>query len=56
MPLFEATLVVVKLNQHGIEATFEEAFNIVGKGLSHARIMVRVADFPAAQAVLSENR
>lgn len=50
VPSFEGPLLVAHLADHGIEATAEDTFNLIGS-LSQVRILVREADFVAAQAV-----
>jgi hypothetical protein len=50
VPSFQGPLLVARLADHGIEATAEDSFNLIG-ALSEVRILVRHADFEAAQAV-----
>lgn len=52
VPQFEAPLVEANLASHGIDATVEDAFDVVKRTLSSSRILVRRADFSAAQEVL----
>lgn len=52
VPAFEGPLLVAELEEHGIEATSLEAFDLVTKSLTSVRILVRHADLDAAQAVL----
>jgi hypothetical protein len=51
--LFEGPLLVADLNDHGIDATMIESFNVVTKVASDARVLVRQADLPAALAVVA---
>ncbi len=52
VPSFEGPLLVADLEQHGIRAIGQEAFNVATRVASDARILVRRADLEAAQAVL----
>jgi hypothetical protein len=50
VPSFEGPLLVERLADHGIEATAEDSFNLIG-ALSQVRILVRHGDYEAAQVV-----
>ncbi len=52
VPQFEAPLVEADLASQGIEATVEDAFDLVTRTLSKSRILVRRADLLAAQEAL----
>lgn len=49
---FEAPLLVADLADHDIEATTQDAFDLVTKSLTNVRVLVRHGDLDAAQAVL----
>jgi hypothetical protein len=51
VPSFEGPLLVELLADHGIEATAEESFNLIG-ALSQVRVLVRQGDFEAAQVAI----
>jgi len=53
VPQFEAALIEASLNDHGIDSTVEDAFDLVTQTLSSSRILVRSADFAVAQQVLT---
>lgn len=53
VPLFEGPMVVSDLQDHGIEATALDSFNLATQVVSDVRILVARRDFDAAQTVLA---
>lgn len=53
VPQHEGPLMAADLEAHGIEATLEDAFDLVTRTLSSSRIMVRRIDLAAAQDVIT---
>lgn len=49
IPLFDATLLVERLREHGIEATCVESYNFASRSLSNGRIDVRRSQLADAQ-------
>lgn len=53
VPHFEAPLMVADLEAHGIDATIEDAFDLVTNSLTRARVLVRRSDLAAAHDVIT---
>ena len=53
VPQFEAPMMKASLAVQGIDATLEDAFDLVTKTLSQSRVLVRRDDLPAAQAAIT---
>jgi hypothetical protein len=53
VPGFEGPMKVADLQDHGIEATAVDSFNVVTGIASNARIFVRRRDLASAQAVVA---
>lgn len=54
VPQFQAPMTLAELEANGVQASVEDAFDLPTRTLSASRIMVRRADFAAAQEALVE--